>query len=433
MSEQIKNIETKSWKGRAAAVLLIIAGLIFGWFSISWQLGNMFAALTPANQPNAREIAEFSHGLSPRDPITNWLKGNIEKATFSQQSLENAVKSYEEAVRNAPNDYRYWLELGRAYEQIENFEKAEKAFQRAVAVAPNYSNIHWQLGNFYLRRGREDEAFAELGKSAEGSVVYREQVFSVIWDYYEKDKTKLEQLADGKPDMRGGLAKFYAVRELPEDSLRIWNTLSEEDKMRNQDIARLIAQALYDKRFYRSAIEFIRQLGIEPQAQAGVVQNGGFEAPIAADAKDTFFSWRYNRKEKIEINTDPLKKKEGNKSLRMTFNGFTGIEIKNLLQIVTVESNKKYRLTFWVKTENLKSGGTPLIEIVNANDEKIIKPVTPNTPFPSGTQDWTLVTVEFIAPENAQAIAIRIDRAYCGDACPIIGTVWLDDFKLEAL
>lgn len=430
MSEQIKIVETKNWKGRAAAGLLIVVALVFGWFSISWQLGNMFAALTPSNQPNARSIADFAHGLSPRDPITNWLKGNIEKDAFTQQSLENAVKNFEEAVRYAPDDYRYWLELGRAYEQVENFEKAEKAFQRAVAIAPNYSNVHWQIGNFYLRRGRDAEAFAGLGRSAETSAVYREQVFSVVWDYYEKDKTKLEQLAGGKPDMRAGLAKFYAAKELPEDSLRIWNTLSEEDKTRNQDIARLIAQALYDKRFFRSSIEFIRQLGIEPQAQGGTVQNGGFEAPIAADAKEAFFGWIYTRKERVEINTDPMKKKEGNKSLRFTFNGFTGIEIKNFLQIVTVESNKKYRLNFWLKTENLKSAGTPGIEIVNANDEKIIKAVVP---FPSGTQDWTLTSIEFTSPPNAEAVAIRLDRGYCGDACPIVGTFWVDDFKLEAL
>lgn len=429
MPEQIKIVETNNWKGRVAASLLIIAALVFGWFSISWQLGNMFAALTPSNQPNAKAIAEFAHGLSPRDPITNWLKANIEKDTFSAQSLEKSVASLEEAIRYAPEDYRYWLELARAYEQVENFEKAEKAFQRAALIAPNYSNVHWQIGNFYLRRGQEAEAFTALGKSAETSAVYREQVFSVVWDFYEKDKSKIEQLAGGKPDMRAGIAKFYAARELPEDSLRIWNTLSEEDKTRNQDIARLIAQALHDKRFFRSSIEFVRQLGIEPLAQRETVQNGGFETPIA-EAKDTFFGWVYTRKEKIEINTDPMKKKEGNKSLRFTFNGFTGIEVKNFHQIVTVEENKKYRLSFWLKTEGLKSAGTPGFEIVNANDEKIIKAVAP---FPSGTQDWTLTSIEFTAPPTAQAVAIRLDRGYCGDACPIVGTFWVDDFKLEAL
>lgn len=430
MTEQIKIIETKNWKWRVILILLIVAALVFGWFSISWQIGNMLAALTPANQSNARTIADFAHGLSPRDPMTNWLKANIEKDTFSPQSLDNAAAYMEKAVRYAPLDYRYWLELGRVYEQNENYEKAEKAFLRAAAVAPNYSNVHWHIGNYYLRRGQETEAFAALGKSAETSAVYREQVFSVVWEYFEKDKTKLEQLGGEKSDMRAGLAKFYAAKELPEDSLRIWNTLSEEDKTRNQDIARLIAQALYDKRFYRSGIEFVRQLGIEPQATAETVQNGGFEAPIAVDAKDAFFGWKYSKKDRVEINTDPMKKKEGNKSLRVTFNGFTGIEIKNLLQIVTVEANKKYRLSFWLKTENLKSAGTPAFEIVNANDEKII---TVGAAFPNETQDWTLTSIEFTAPPNAEAIAIRLDRAYCGDACPIIGTFWVDDFKLEKI
>ncbi len=430
MTEQIKIIETKSWKGRVILIFLIIAALVFGWFSISWQIGNMLAALTPANQPNAKAIADFAHGLSPRDPITNWLKANIEKDTFTPQSLDNAAAYLEEAVRFAPEDYRYWLELGRAYEQTENYEKAEKAFLRAVAVAPNYSNVHWQVGNYYLRRGQETEAFAALGKSAETSAVYREQVFSVVWEYFEKDKTKIEQLAGEKPDMRAGLAKFYAAKELPEDSLRIWNTLSDGDKTRNQEIARLIAQALYDKRFYRSSIEFVRQLGIEPQAQGETVQNGGFEAPIAVDAKDSFFGWKYSKKEKIDINTDPMKKKEGSKSLRVSFGGFTGIEIKNFLQFVTVEPSKKYRLNYWLKTENLKSAGTPVVEIINANDEKII---TTGAAFPNGTQDWTQAAIEFTAPPNAEAVAIRFDRAYCGDACPIVGTFWVDDFKLEKI
>jgi tetratricopeptide (TPR) repeat protein len=430
VTEQIKIIETKNWKGRLLLGLSLIAALVFGWLSISWQIGNMLAALTPANDPNARSIANFAHSLSPRDPITNWFRANVEKDDFSPEGLTNAVADLEQSVRYAPEDYRYWLELGRVYEQTENYEKAEKAFQRAVRVAPEYSNVHWHLGNYYLRRGQETESFPALRKSAENSVVYREQVFSVVWDYFEKDKGKLEQLAGDKQDIRAGLAKFYAVKELPEDSVRIWNTMSEEDKTRNQDIARLIAQALYEKRFYRSSIEFVRQLGIETQLQAETVQNGGFELPIAADAKDAYFGWQISRKEKIEVNTDPVRKKEGNKSLRVSFNGFTGIEIKNILQIVAVESNKKYRLSFWLKTENLKSGGTPTLEILNANDEKII---TTSAAFPTGTQDWSPVTIEFVVPPTAEAIALRIDRAYCGDACPLVGTFWVDDFKLEKI
>jgi hypothetical protein len=430
VTEQIKIIETKSWQGRLILALLIIAALVFAWLSISWQIGNLLASLTTVNDPNAKAAADLAHSISPRDPITNWLKANVEKDTFTSESMVNATADLQEAIRYAPEDYRYWLELGRAYEQTENYENAEKAFQRAVRLAPNYSNVQWHLGNFNLRRGNETEAFPALRRSAETSAVYREQVFSVVWDYFEKDKSKLEELTGDKPDMRAGLAKFYAAKELPEDSLRIWNTLREEEKASNQDIARLIAQALYDKRFYRSSIEFVRQLGIEPQAQAETVQNGGFEAPFATEPREVFFGWQYTKKDKIDVNTDPTKKKEGGKSLRFNFSGFTGIEIKNLQQIIAVEAGKKYRLSFWLKTDGLKSAGTPVLEIINANDEKII---TTSPAFASGTNDWSPMTVEFTAPSTAEAVAIRFDRAYCGDACPIVGVFWVDDFKLERI
>ncbi len=429
MAEQIKIIETKDFKGRALLLALIVAAIIFAWFSISWQMGNMLAALTPANDPNTKQIADFAKTLSPRDPITNWLKANVEKDVFTPQSLAQSVTDFEQTVRFAPNDYRYWIELGRVYEQSEQFDKAEKAFQEAIRLAPNYSVVHWQIGNFYLRQGRETDAFAELRKSAESSALYGEQVFSIVWEYFDKDTARLEQLAGDNADVRAGLTKFYAVKERPEDSLRIWNTLSTEDKERNQAVTRIIAQSLYEKRHFRSSIEFVRQLGIEPQAQAETVQNGGFESPISSEANQVYFGWKIYKIEKVDVNTDPLKKKEGNKSLRISFNGYSGIELKNIWQIVTIAPNKKYRLSFWLRTENLKSAGTPNLEIINANDEKII---TTSAAFPTGTNDWSPVTIEFSAPDNAEAVVIRLDRAYCGDECPIVGTIWFDDFKLDA-
>lgn len=430
MPEQIKIIETKNLRGRLILVGLIAAAIFFGWFSISLQLGNMLASLTPVNDPNAKQVADFSHSISPRDPITNWLKGSIEKEQFSEASLASSISYFEEMVRHAPNDYRYWLELGRAYEQNENYEKAEKSLKRAAEIAPNYSNVYWHLGNFYLRRGDERQAFASLRKSAAASNVYREQVYPVVWDYFENDKAKLEELVGDNPDLRAGLAKFYAVKELATDSLRIWNTLGDDEKEKNKNVLRVIAQAMYEKRYYRSAAEFVKQLGIEPETQIGNMQNGGFEAPMMAEDNPVYFAWYYAKKDKVEIRTDPTKKKEGGKSLRVSFNAFSGTEIKNLSQIVPVESGKKYRLSFWLRTENLKSAGTPLFEIVNANDQKII---TTTANFPSGTQDWTQIATEFSTPANSEAVMIRLDRAYCGDACPVIGTIWIDDFNLESL
>ncbi|MBK7706403.1 MAG: carbohydrate binding domain-containing protein [Acidobacteria bacterium] len=408
---------------------IIAVALLFGWFSIRWQIGNMLGSLTQPNAPNAAAIADFAYGLSPNDPMTNWLRASIFKEDFTNDGAALSVASFEDMVRNAPHDHRAWVELARGLEQAEQFERSEKAFRRAVELAPNYSYSHWHLANFYLRRGRETEAINEFRVAAETSSEYREQVLSIAWEYFDKDPKRLEELTGSKPEVRAGLAKFYAAKELAPESLRVWNSLTPEEKQAHQDIARIVTQALYEKRYFRSAASFVHQLAIEPQAKIGEVQNGGFESPILEEAQKVYFNWKIVKLDKVEAKPDQFKKREGGRSLRISFNGFTGIEIKNVWQVVAVESSKRYRLRFWVRTENLKSAGTPLIEVVNANDDKII---ATSAAFPTETNEWSEIKLEFSTPANAEGILLRLDRAYCGDACPIVGTVWIDDVKLES-
>ncbi len=424
---QIKVIDSRNLKVRIAIVGAIFCALIFGWFAVRWQLGNMLAILTTSADKNAEEIAQFSVNLAPDDPAANWLLADTKKEIFSPDDYSSTINNYEKVVRLSPFDYRWWIELGRAFEQADKNEEAEKAYLRAVELAPDYTNPHWQLGNFYLRRNRSDEAFAELKKAAETNPIYRDQVFSLAWDYYNQDKNKLEQIAGDKPIVRAGLARFYAAKELAGDALRVWNTLSPEEKQENTAYAKVIAQAFYEKRIYPQALEFYRGLGIEPDAKAETIQNAGFEKPIG-EIKDTYFGWKVSPTEKMEVKLDPTQKHEGNRSLRVSFNGFFAPTLFNITQIVIVEPSAKYRLTFWLRTENLKSGGNPTLEIYNAvNDTNIAT----SAPFPTDTTDWQQIKVEFTAPPDAQAVAIRTSRVFCGEVCPIVGTFWYDDFRLE--
>jgi len=414
---------------RVGLIVLILVALIFGWFAVRWQLGNMLAELTTPTDPNVREVAALAVRLSPNDPMANWLLAGTRKNIFTPEAVSATAKSYEKVARLSPYNYGWWVELGRARDQADETEAAEKAYLRAVEIAPNYTYPRWQLGNFYLRQNRSEEAFAELKKTASTNSVYRDQVFSIAWDFYEKDTVRLEEIAGDSPSVRAGLAKFYASKERAEDSLRIWNALSEDEREANNAIARVIAQAFYEKRIFRQSQEFIRGLGIEPEARSETVQNGGFESPIG-DIKETYFGWKRAPVEKIDFKLDPTQKREGSRSLRVSFNGYSEPTLYSLYQYVTVQPAAIYRLTFWLRTENLKSGGTPELEIYNANDDKNI--IT-SKPFPVGTNDWEQIKLEFTAPANAEAIGLRTTRVFCGFNCPIFGTFWYDDFKLERL
>lgn len=427
MAESRNIIESKNTKTRVILAAAIVFALVFGWFAVTRQLGNMLAELTSPSAPNAGQTADVAVGFAPRDPLANWFAASIRKNVSTPEKAENSVKLSENVVRLAPFDFRWWIELGRAHEDAEKYEQSENALRRAVELAPNYVYPHWQLGNFYLRRDRAGEAFDELKKATSANIAYRDQVYSTAWDYFDKDTAKVEEIAGDAPENKLSLVKFYAVKERAADSLRIWNSLSEAERNLDPGYAKVVAQALYEKRFFRSAVEFARQTGIDPEAKAESVTNGGFEKPIV-EPRETNFGWKILPVEKLEIKTDSTQKKEGVRSLRVVLTGFSGANFNYIQQIAAIEANKKYRLSFWIKTENLKSAGTPMIEIVNAADDKII---TASKPFPTGSNDWQQITLEFTTPENSEGVYVRTARAYCGDVCPIVGTFWIDDFKIS--
>ena len=422
--EQIFIIDSRSMLVRIVLLILLILALAFGWFAVRWQLGNLLAMVNSPNQENAKVAAEAAFGLAPNDPKTNFLMASVKK-----DSDPEYTEGFVDVVKLSPFDYRWWIQLGRAYEQAEKPKEAEKAFLKAVELAPTYTFPHWQIGNFYLRQNRDVAAFKELKMAARDNSVYGEQIFSMAWDFYEQDADKLEEIVGDSSDVRAGLSKFYAAKELPKRSLEMWNSLNDEDKKKNDKTARVIAQALYDKRFLLSAVEFVSQLGIEKDAMAETIYNAGFEDNFG-DSASTFFGWRRVQVEKMRVTYATAKKYEGKRSLQITFSGFNKIEVNNIYQTIAVKPDARYKLSFWVKTENLRSAGMPKIEILSFSDSQAI---TTSEAFPDGTNDWKQISVNFTVPSNSQGITIRTARNYCGEKCLINGTLWYDSFKLEKL
>lgn len=415
-------IDSKNLTARIVLVAAIVAALFFGWLTVRWQLGDMLAELTPPTDPSAGELADTAIGWAPSDPTAATLKAALAKDTAT------TVRMYEQAVRLSPRDYQRRINLGRAYEQAGQPERAEDEFKNAVGLAPEYALPHWQLGNFYLRQERDDDAIAELKKAAANNQTYRDQVFSLAWDYFKKDAAQMEGLAGDRPDAVAYLAYFFAARGRAEDSLRNWNRLSDTDKARNNLVLRTLAIGLAGQRHFPEALEFSRQAGYDADARPETVTNASFEKNLEG-REDSTFGWRINRSDpKFEASIDGKVKHSGERSLRVTFKGFAKAALVNVLQTVVVEPNKRYRLRVWVRTENLKSAGGPLIDIVNANDDQLI---VRSSAFPAGTNDWQEVDVDFTTPQNCNGISIRTGRVDCGEGCPISGTFWYDDFELS--
>ncbi len=169
-------------------------------------------------------------------------------------------------------------------------------------------------------------------------------------------------------------------------------------------------------------------MGIDPDARPATVTNAGFERSVG-EREDARFGWQILRNDpKLDVATDQSVRHEGARSLKVSFRSYIKPDLYNIYQTVVVEPNTTYRLSFWVRTENLKSSGGPMLQLLNANDDKLI---TQSKPFETGTNDWEKYTVEFRTPENCTAFTMRTVRAFCGDQCPIVGTFWYDEFTLD--
>lgn len=421
-------VDTRSWKMRIALAVVVLAAAVFAWYAVRWQIGSMLAELTPPSRPDANQISKYAAILAPNDPLAWWLAATTEKDIFTQEKIDASVHMFEMAVRSSPEDFRWWIELGRSYEQAGETAKAEDAFRRAAGLAPNYAYVHWQLGNFLIRQGDSDEAIAELKKATENNLTYRNQVFALAWNYFGNDASKVEALASDDPDVKASLAQFFSWHDHPDESLRIWNSLSDEEKARHMSSARAIAETMNEKRTFWQGVEFAREAGIDPAAQAETITNPGFEN-VVVPPNETIFGWKIDRSDpKAENSIDSAVKHSGSRSLRTVFRNYVKPAYFGIWQSVAAQPDQKYILRFWAKTEALKSGGPPVIEIVNVADDKII---TVSKPIATGTNDWQEYSIDFVTPNNCRGIFVRISRAYCGDVCPLVGTLWVDDFELR--
>ena len=83
-----------------------------------------------------------------------------------------------------------------------------------------------------------------------------------------------------------------------------------------------------------------------------------------------------------------------------------------------------------MRTENLRGGSLPFIEVRNAKNDHLIGS---SVAFPTGTNDWQRLDVDFALPDGRDAVYLVSGREPCPEDCPMTGIFWLDDFSLARL
>ena len=412
-------------------LLPALLAILGAWFVVRWYIGNTVAEYAPTVEQGGIEMARLAARWAPGDPLTHWRLGSLEEKVFSAENMADAVREYQLAVTLSPNDYRYWMELGRALEASGNRESGEKALRRAVDLAPAYSHPRWHFGNLLLREGRMAEAFEQLGHAAEADNEMRPQVFGLAMRVFDSDINEIARVASVSPAARMQFAIYLSTIEKFDDAMQMWATISPADRRGQSELSRDLKTSLLQSKQFRAALDVMRET--DPDAnlpQPERIRNGGFESSISAPGANSF-DWVVNSRPQAQIGIDS-RAHNGHGSLRILFRATNTLEKIQLSQTVIVEPGALYRLECYVRTDDLISVNTPILMVQDAVSSTT---VVETVPLPSGTNDWQKVTLEFKTNPKHDGITIGFRRAPCGDGqiCPIFGTVWYDDFSLQRI
>jgi tetratricopeptide (TPR) repeat protein len=422
--EQVKLITVSApWK-RALLLLPAALALMCAWYGLRWAAGG-----TLAEYAQDTETAEAAARLAPYSPLAYLRAARLRRISFLPEELPKALSEYERAAALAPNDYLIWLELGRARAASGDEEGGIRALRHAVELAPHYAQPRWLLGNALLRAGRAEEAFVELRRATEADPSLRPQVFNLAERFFGGEMTRVLDAVGRTPEARADLIGVLVGRGQLESALAVWTGFGTEERRRAAAAGGQLARALYTQKQYRRAAQVLADTGAI--VELGQVANGSFESDIGPAGRD-IFGWQVQPPPAgLQVVVDARRARSGSRSLRLIFNASTQIDLNNVSQFLTVKPGARWRLSFFVRTEELRSAATATVQVLDAATSAVI---ASSQPAPTGTSEWRQETLEFTAGPNTEGLVLRLARAACADGvCPIFGRIWYDDFNLERL
>lgn len=431
MSQGLINVNVRNPLIRILLLLFLLVAGVWSYYVVRWYIANTLAEyFNPVE--GSLDIAHTAASMAPDDPLPHWRIGQTSQRNLPLDQQAQAVAEYEKAVSLSPYDYRYWTSLGTAHEQAGDPAKAEEALRRAVALAPSYAYPHWYLGNNLLRNARYDEAFAELRRASTADPEFEPQLFNLVWAVYSDDLEAAKKAVGPNTAVQANFALYLVNRKLYDDGLRLWNTMSTDERMSAKNTgAEMIKVLMSDYRFHQATEVWNGFSEEKYRTQPGVVFDGSFEA-LVQYGPNTVFGWQITNSPQIQIGIDPNRNHSGSRSLRLEFQARTDLNGTIISQLVPVEPNTTYDFECYTSTDKLETGSGPQIQIIDAmsNGELVA-----SSTVPGGTSHWKPVTLSFKTGEKTEAVLLKIIRVSCSTkeapVCPIFGSVWYDDFSFK--
>jgi tetratricopeptide (TPR) repeat protein len=414
-------IPLSSITSRIAVSAGFVVCIILFVLSIATYLGEAIA--NTANEPASAELAA---GLAPNTAEAYFASAAMLDISMQPDDLPKALKLYEKAASLEPDNYFYWLALGKAKERNGDPEGAEKALRYAASLAPNYSEALWSFGNTLIRNGKDDEGFREIRKAVEGNARFAQPAAALAWDLNQGDRSKIERAIGDSIPVKIAMVGLLARQDRLDEALRLWNSLPAQKRSESSEVGTLILGELIKAKRFVDAVGVQAGMDSGSGPKVGRLTNPGFEQDISLSGGNGF-EWAIADGNRPAVGISVEEKHSGGKSLVMIFDGRAERNFRTISQVVAVTPGKEYRFEAFYKSE-LKTEKTVLWEIVDVSTGAVL---TSTEPLKAST-GWTSAETSFITEDGSEAVIIRLVREKClAGECSVEGKLWLDDLSIK--
>jgi tetratricopeptide (TPR) repeat protein len=356
------------------------------------------------------------------------LNARLARAELAEADADSAsaLLHAQRAVELSPYDYRFRLTLAAIQEANGDRPGAQKSLESARELAPQHWDVHYRLGNLLLREGKVDQSLVELRAAVAANDDVLPGMLDLVWRASREDVNAVRSVAESSSKTKLTLAQFLLKNSHADEAANVFANIDREDRLASAADSSAFLNSLIAAGKFDTAHQLWSEL--TGSAQSTLINNGGFESDISKNFAQ--FDWSFSRTEYARFALDTNVAHGGSRSLRIEFTGQDTTKLDNeVKQLVAVRPGARYRLECYFKTNKLDTPEGPRVVVAEAASSW----VGATEPIPAGSNDWRVLTVDFIGPSSSAVIvSIKRKPKFSYDE-PTSGTVWFDDFSIKEL
>src|ERR1700676_1702905 len=303
----IVSLSSAAARGALVGIALAVAAYLF-YFSVRAARATYYA------ETQTLHGFERATQIEP-DNARNWyLLGRYLQYSFEDANPQRAISSYRKSLEIDPHATSTWLELAATYESEGNDVAARNAFINAKKTYPLSAEVSWRYGNFLLRQGELEPAFAEMRRSVVADPGRAAEAVSRCLRVEPDANVILDRGVPANRAIYIAVVEDLAQDRQIDNALKVWTRIvAMHPKIALHDAFQIVMElrnvgrASEAHKVWEQAVELAGLAHMEGPRNS-MMWDGGFESDVTGEA----YAWRFLRNSRsAQIDIDTLEKHTG--------------------------------------------------------------------------------------------------------------------------